>query len=38
MEDKNHNNTIIIDNGSSMCKAGMEQLPNAHFPAIVGRP
>lgn len=32
--------TVIIDNGSSMCKAGFagEEAPSAVFPCIVGRP
>lgn len=34
------NPTIIIDNGSGMCKAGFagEDAPRTVFPAIVGRP
>jgi actin-related protein len=34
------NNTVIIDNGSGMVKAGFagEEAPRAVFPAIVGRP
>jgi len=32
--------TIVIDNGSGLCKAGFagEQVPSCVFPAIVGRP
>ncbi|KAF8513923.1 actin 1 [Hysterangium stoloniferum] len=30
--------TVVIDNGSGMCKAGCEDAPRAVFPAIVGRP
>ena len=32
--------SVIIDNGSGMCKAGFagDDAPRAVFPAIVGRP
>ena len=32
--------TIVCDNGSSMCKAGLtgDDAPRAVFPSIIGRP
>jgi actin-related protein len=33
-------NAVVIDNGTSMCKAGIagDDAPRACFPAVVGRP
>ena len=40
MIDTDQVNSIIIDNGSGMCKAGLggEDAPACSFPSIVGRP
>ena len=39
MEDSSQT-SIVIDNGSGMCKAGLagEDAPASSFPSIVGRP
>ena len=35
-----HRESIVIDNGSGMCKAGIagDDAPRSHFPFILGAP